>query len=153
MHRFWIESLGTWQTARSLWPAMTLRALDGGIACIDHVDSADVCSTTFNLEVAGTHAYFVGERGVLVHNRGGESIFADTGAHVNRIYRVVETTVVNGAKVKRVIYVGKTDQTLKARFNQHLDKKESWREMADRLEIEEWELDNIRNSSMGKALY
>jgi hypothetical protein len=65
IHRFWKAGRG-WVMARELKPGDTLRML-GGLARVAAVD-ADVVQPVYNLEVAHGQSFFVGERGVLVHD-------------------------------------------------------------------------------------
>ena len=132
MHRFRAD--GTWLAARALWPGTRLHALDATAPAVDRIEVDDVVSETYNLEIARTHTYFVGARGVLVHNggpNGDDSIFADLTKRQESIYRVEETTIVNGAKVTTVIYVGQTEQTLEERLRDHLAKRPEWRALSD----------------------
>ncbi|MGE3761107.1 MAG: DUF4157 domain-containing protein [Kofleriaceae bacterium] len=138
MHPFWVEG-GSWRSLRSLWPGMQLRALDGSLPPVESVVVSDCTTATFNLEIEGTHSYFVGAKGILVHNGPPtESAWAVRVPEWERIYRVIETKIVNGQKVEVVIYAGKTNQTLGERFKGHLKEKPDWKAKAesDRLRIE-----------------
>jgi hypothetical protein len=65
IHRFWRAGRG-WVMARDLKPGDTLRIL-GGVARVEAVE-ADLVQPVFNLEVAHGRSFFVGGRGVLVHD-------------------------------------------------------------------------------------
>ena len=65
IHRFWKAGAG-WVMARDLKPGDQLRALDG-IAEVTSIGNEPV-QPVFNLEVASGQCFFVGERGVLVHD-------------------------------------------------------------------------------------
>jgi hypothetical protein len=65
IHRFWKAGRG-WVMARELRAGDTLRVL-GGLARVEAVES-DAVQPVFNLEVAHGQSFFVGERGVLVHD-------------------------------------------------------------------------------------
>ena len=76
-HRFWVESKQDWYRADDLLPGMMLLGRNGCILEIRGVSSHAVGSTgsdggageaTYNLSVAGTESYFVGDAAVLVHN-------------------------------------------------------------------------------------
>ncbi len=65
IHRFW-KAGGGWVMARDLKPGDTLRIL-GGVARVETVE-ADPVQPVYNLEVAHGQSFFVGQRGVLVHD-------------------------------------------------------------------------------------
>jgi hypothetical protein len=65
IHRFWKAGRG-WTMARDLKPGDTVRTL-GGTAVVDSVEPVGE-QPVFNLEVAGGHSFFVGGRGLLVHD-------------------------------------------------------------------------------------
>jgi hypothetical protein len=65
IHRFWKAGRG-WVMARDLKPGELVRAL-GGLARVESVE-ADEVQPVYNLEVAHGQSFFVGERGVLVHD-------------------------------------------------------------------------------------
>ena len=64
-HRFWLAGRG-WLMARDLKPGEVLRTL-GGPARITSVEQAPV-QPVFNLDVAGSRTYFVGDSAMLVHD-------------------------------------------------------------------------------------
>jgi hypothetical protein len=65
IHRFWKAGKG-WAMARDLKPGDTLRTL-GGTRHVEAVEGEEV-QPVFNLEVAHGHSFFVGDRGILVHD-------------------------------------------------------------------------------------
>ena len=64
-HLFWVPGRG-WTLARELSVGDALHTAEGS-ARIDAIETSPV-SETFNLEVDGTHSYFVGEQRVLSHD-------------------------------------------------------------------------------------
>lgn len=135
-HPFWVETdaapeRGTWCPAGKLRPGDRLRTVDGDMVKVRRVGVRSAVLATYNLEVAETHTYFTGARGVLVHN-GGESKWARTNRQVTRIYAIVEKSTAT------VIYVGKTFQgesgNVVTRFTGHKSTKPSWRARAADLE-------------------
>jgi len=64
-HRFWRPNIG-WKMARELKPGDTLRTF-AGLAKIVSVEPGPVVSV-FNLDVAGSRTFFVGEHDALVHD-------------------------------------------------------------------------------------
>lgn len=120
MHRFFAN--GAWTPARRLWAGMALRALDGSALVVDDVRVEDVTTPTYNLEVAGTHNYFVGDRAALVHNgKGDDSVFASMVAKDQTIYGIWDDDL------QKYIYVGKSDDEVR-RFSEHLRDKPAWKE-------------------------
>jgi hypothetical protein len=65
IHRFWKVGHG-WVMARDLKPGDALRAL-GGVASVKAVDR-DGVEPVYNLVVMQAQSYFVGQRGMLVHD-------------------------------------------------------------------------------------
>ncbi len=65
IHRFWKAGRG-WVMARDLRPGDSIRIL-GGVATVASV-SLDAIRPVFNLEVDGARTFFVGRRGMLVHD-------------------------------------------------------------------------------------
>jgi Pretoxin HINT domain len=65
IHRFWKVGEG-WVMARDLKPGDTLRAV-GNTAVVNKVQS-DRAEPVFNLTVMQSHSFFVGQRGMLVHD-------------------------------------------------------------------------------------
>jgi hypothetical protein len=65
IHRFWLAGKG-WVMARDLKPHDKVRSI-GGTSEVTSVET-DRVQPVFNLEVAGSHSYFVGECGSLVHD-------------------------------------------------------------------------------------
>ena len=64
-HRFWKAGQG-WVMARDLEPGDRVRTL-GGLVRVGSIDTADV-QPVFNLDVADTADFFVGQQGALVHD-------------------------------------------------------------------------------------
>jgi hypothetical protein len=125
MHRFWVDDTRRWTGAQDLNAGMLLRASDGLIARVGAVHVRAQQSATYNLEVNGTHNYFVGERGVLVHN-GTE--FESLTKVSTEIYEVLNLQ-------DKVVYVGKTVQGADVRFSSHLNTKADWRELGYRVRV------------------
>jgi hypothetical protein len=65
IHRFWKVGQG-WVMARDLKPGDDLRAL-GGVARVKVVER-DTIEPVFNLKVMQAQSFFVGQRGMLVHD-------------------------------------------------------------------------------------
>jgi hypothetical protein len=65
IHRFWVAGRG-WVMARDLKPGDTVRTV-GGLASVASIQPASTVPV-FNLEVPGSHDYFVGRTGYLVHD-------------------------------------------------------------------------------------
>lgn len=65
IHRFWVAGRG-WVMARALKPGDAVRT-PGGLARVGAV-SAEPVQPVFNLEVEGSHSFFVGDAGALVHD-------------------------------------------------------------------------------------
>jgi hypothetical protein len=64
-HRFWRPGRG-WAMARDLKPGDEIRVL-GGLVHVTAVSPAEV-QRVYNLDVARSHSFFVGEVGALVHD-------------------------------------------------------------------------------------
>jgi Pretoxin HINT domain len=65
IHRFWRAGKG-WAMARDLKPGDLIRTLGGTARVVAVTENA--VQPVFNLEVAGGHSFFVGDRGALVHD-------------------------------------------------------------------------------------
>jgi len=65
IHRFWKAGHG-WVMARDLKAGDRLRSL-AGVARVTAVETAEI-QPVFNIEMAGTHNFFVGGQGALVHD-------------------------------------------------------------------------------------
>lgn len=65
IHRFWKSGVG-WAMARDLKPGDAVRAIGGLVRMV--ATEPDTVQPVYNLEVADGRSYFVGERGVLVHD-------------------------------------------------------------------------------------
>jgi RHS repeat-associated protein len=68
-HPFWVEARG-WVRVRNLEVGSILRARDGRALHVASVNRTDRTATVHNIEVTGSHTYFVGELGTWVHNKG-----------------------------------------------------------------------------------
>jgi len=109
-HRFWVNERSVWVAARDLEIGMDLRAINGGSVRIEHITHRVVASmSTYNLEIAGASAYFVGP-GVLVHNQGPVR-YAFGG------YMIYEG---RSLKHKDKVYIGQTNN-LRRREREHRD--------------------------------
>ncbi len=65
IHRFWKAGKG-WTMARDLKPGDILR-LVGGVASVKSIEP-DVTQPVYNLDVAESRDFFVGNKGLLVHD-------------------------------------------------------------------------------------
>lgn len=134
LHPFWAEDRGEWMPAWRLWEGHRLLAVDGGSVAVEAVEPRQAESPTYNLEVEGAHCFFVGERGVLVHNgRGRKSGFEKMERKPVTIYAVRD--VLTG----EIIYVGQTTQPLRRREGQHRAKRSAWKARGEELEFFEIE--------------
>ncbi len=66
-HPFHVD--GQWVTAQHLKKGDRLRLHNGKELTVEDTERNGSLSTVYNFEVEGHHNYFVGERGILVHNR------------------------------------------------------------------------------------
>jgi RHS repeat-associated protein len=66
-HPFYIKGKG-WNPASSLKIGQALKLHNGTTVVISEIDTSIRLEKVYNLTVANTHNYFVGEDGVLVHN-------------------------------------------------------------------------------------
>lgn len=66
-HPFYVKDRG-WVPAMYLGSGDTLSSLSGELSTTVEVINTGRRETVYNLSVADAHTYFVGERGVLVHN-------------------------------------------------------------------------------------
>ncbi|QSI29786.1 hypothetical protein GNX71_09405 [Variovorax sp. RKNM96] len=71
-HPFFVTGQG-WRGANSLQPGDSLELLDGAQSRVIEVTPDDGKHLVYNFEVADDHTYFVGERGVWVHNTSSVS--------------------------------------------------------------------------------
>ena len=71
-HPYWEETTSTWIAAGDLERGMEVRLEEGGHATVRQLDTREGLVEVYNFEVAEEHNYFVGERGVLVHNGPGD---------------------------------------------------------------------------------
>jgi hypothetical protein len=120
-HYFYVHGEERWLQARQLYPALSLRGIDGNPRPIRAVRTVGASVATHNLSVADCHTFFVGKHGVLVHNDDLELVsnFASTERVQSWIYAIRDKTT------QQVVYVGKTNQAggIEARFQQHLEKR------------------------------
>ena len=71
-HRFWVDGKG-WTNAEDLRAGDTFDLYSGKHAIFAALEREREKTTVYNLEVDGTHTYFVGDEGVWVHNGCGPS--------------------------------------------------------------------------------
>jgi hypothetical protein len=75
-HPFYIKGKG-WNPASRLKVGQALQLHNGTTVVVKEIDTSVRLEKVYNLTVANTHNYFVGESGVLVHNckltKGGKS--------------------------------------------------------------------------------
>jgi hypothetical protein len=64
-HRFWRANVG-WAQARELKPGDSLRSL-AGVVRVDRIEP-DSVQPLYNLDVAGSRTFFVGQTTLLVHD-------------------------------------------------------------------------------------
>ncbi|HEX3595680.1 MAG TPA: polymorphic toxin-type HINT domain-containing protein, partial [Polyangiaceae bacterium] len=69
-HPFWLDGAG-WTEARNLALGAAVQTAEGGLATLSATLSREERTTVYNLEVEGTHTYFVGETKAWVHNACG----------------------------------------------------------------------------------
>jgi RHS repeat-associated protein len=69
-HPFWVEGTG-WVEARDLALGAPVQTAESGLATLSATLSREERTTVYNLEVEGTHTYFVGETKAWVHNACG----------------------------------------------------------------------------------
>jgi RHS repeat-associated protein len=69
-HPFWVEGSG-WVEAADLVIGQTVQTAEGRLATLSAALSREGRETVYNLEVEGTHTYFVGETKAWVHNACG----------------------------------------------------------------------------------
>jgi hypothetical protein len=98
-HRFWIEGDQDWLDAKDITKGMSVRMLDGSIQKVIDIHCEEVVCDTFNFSVVKQHNYYVGKKGILVHN---DSKFAVVDKFASAVYSIVY----NG----EVVYVGQTIQ-------------------------------------------
>ena len=66
-HRFWVDGAG-WTVAGDLKAGDVVELRSGKQAVFERAEKERGKTTVYNLEVDGTHTYFVGDSGVWVHN-------------------------------------------------------------------------------------
>lgn len=121
-HLFWVESLKKWIPANAITANMELKGVDNKIVKVIYVtQTKNIELPTYNLEVEDIHNYFVGDYGILVHNKTKPSKkFTDTTKKDIQIYEVYDT------RTGETKYVGQTDKkNLKDRFKEHLKSKDT----------------------------
>jgi len=112
-HRFWVDNKKQWIAAQYLEPTMSLKTLTGKIENIKQILVREVSEQeTYNLSIADSHTYFIGNEGFLVHN-------ADEKPN-GKIYVGRDP---NG----NVIYVGQTKQDMEERIKQHRSDSEKYK--------------------------
>jgi hypothetical protein len=120
-HYFYLHDQKRWVQARQLYPGLRLRGMDGAPCAIGGVRTIRESTVTHNLTVAEYHTFFVGRRGVVVHNEepGELSNFASKDRAPGWIYGIKDKAT------GEIIYVGKTRQVggIDSRFRQHMQKK------------------------------
>ncbi|NES20336.1 MAG: hypothetical protein F6K41_15735 [Symploca sp. SIO3E6] len=105
-HRFWIEDKKQWIPAQYLEIGMLLKTVFGEVSEVTKIVIQEVVEQdTYNLTIADSHNYFVGNTGLLVHNtdelpRGKVYIGRDP-------------------QTKAIIYVGQTKLDLDTRESYH----------------------------------
>jgi hypothetical protein len=132
LHPFWDEGSREWIEARKLWPGNKLINRFGEYVVVEGVQVLRIKSDTYNLEIEGTHNYFVGLQGVLVHNGEG---YKSGEKRPSAIYLVIKKNEHGGWDP---FYVGSTIQgegDPLARFKGHLAKKPEWKAAFERGEI------------------
>ncbi|MCA8989881.1 MAG: hypothetical protein KDA78_19705 [Planctomycetaceae bacterium] len=79
-HRWWSEERGDYVTASELQENEALRLASGEISPVAKITKVQSAETVYNLEVNREHVYYVGSRGILVHNeyKDGISILGKT---------------------------------------------------------------------------
>ena len=118
-HRFWSPAAREWVAAGKLVPGTAVLTADGQPAAVECHRVYEAEAETYNFEVAELHTYFVGACGTLVHNAKQPpkvkppSKYTYTNRTPTSIYEVYDP------KTGKVVYVGKTEQTLAERLAQH----------------------------------
>jgi len=114
-HPFWCPDEGRWRRAIDLEPGCRLATLNGGCAVVESVAAHGADESSFNIEVAGEHTYFVSSAGLLVHNGDPlDSAFADQLTDLTQIYGV-------SSPDGTILYVGQTVKGIDTRLLQHID--------------------------------
>jgi hypothetical protein len=139
-HPFRRQDGDSWVAAGEIRTGDILDTLSGVPLTVSSTRPIQQVDTTYNLEVAEAHTFFVGRGGALVHN-GPEAVidtskFANPKKTLTKIYVVVDTR----ESPPKVIYVGQTiqggtDDVVK-RFEGHLRTKSAWNAIKDHLRPE-----------------
>lgn len=145
-HLFWDAGNRQWVAACDLTAGSRLKGGDGGEIVVQSVSVAERHSTTYNLEVEEHHTYYVGERGVLVHNGDStdNSRFLKTERKDTRIYLIYDKRQGHAPQhpsvAYQVIYVGKTFQGEDPmdRFEQHLKEGETRAQSGQKTSKQDW---------------
>jgi hypothetical protein len=67
-HPFWVVGQG-WVTVKNLRPGMKMRGVDDNWIAVSEVRRRIERTRVYNIEVVGTHTYFVSTAQILVHNK------------------------------------------------------------------------------------
>ena len=136
-HCFYVHDTQRWVPARQLYPGLRLRGMDGAPCVVVGLRTVQKTTVTHNLAVAEHHTFFVGERGVLVHNEGPDEIsnLASNERTPSWIYGI------KNKATGEIVYVGKTRQMggIDARFRQHMQKRGWTREQFEWVSLEKGE--------------
>jgi hypothetical protein len=121
-HWFWDPAAAEWVPTRRLHPQMVLDT-GGERVALAAVRRIYEHGETWNLEVAGVHTFRVGRSGLLVHNgdprpSGFTSRVPHQRAYIYGVYA-------KGPPM-RLVYVGKTYETPRGRFEGHLEQRPHW---------------------------
>jgi hypothetical protein len=84
-HPFWVAEKRTFEWAQDLVAGEHLLLADGRTAPITAVSRHDETTTVYNLSIAFTHTFFVGEQSALVHNSCGSWVGGKLAAAGNKI--------------------------------------------------------------------
>jgi hypothetical protein len=80
-----------WTAAKDLRKGVNILLLSGLLGVVDSIAVIDTLVTTYNFEVAQTHNYFVGYKGVLVHNtciaKGLQTYVKNTAKYFQQIIK------------------------------------------------------------------
>jgi intein/homing endonuclease len=104
-HPFYIKGKG-WNPANSLKVGQALQLHNGTTVVIKEIDTSVRLEKVYNLTVAHTHNYFVGEDGVLVHNgKGNKKKGSNCGPGANvtpKKYKQEKEKIRNGQGTPRL---------------------------------------------------
>lgn len=82
----WRTTDGRWVETDDLSLGFELVTAEGLSVEVVSVSATDRLSDTYNFEVEGFHTYFVGEAGVWVHNRCGETLWTALGRFQHQLF-------------------------------------------------------------------